>query len=302
MSQYTGELAALGAAMLWAVGSILFGYLPMPAAAINLFRNCLSSILLLGALVVLALVNGDSLLHADAAAWGWLAVSGVVGIGIGDNCYFRSLQILGARRGPILMTLSPPMAALFGWWLLSETLPVGIWIGMVVTLAGIVWVILERGHEKEAAGHYPGSLRAGVVNGFLGALCQALGAVFSKLGMTNLDSLEATFIRALAAVAFGAVTAIAGRKLAGWIHALRPAPVFTRFAVATVCGTTLGIWLSLVSVKHTKIGVAQTLLSLTTVFVVPLVWIFLRQRVSPRAIVGALLAVAGVAILFCLKS
>ncbi len=140
------------------------------------------------------------------------------------------------------------------------------------------------------------------MNGFLGALCQALGAVFSKLGMTNLDSFEATFIRTLTAFAFGGVMAIAGRKLAGWIHALRPAPVFTRFELATFCGTTLGICLSLVSVKHTKIGVSQTLLSLTTVFVMPLVWIFLRQRVSPRAIIGALLAVAGVAILFFLKS
>jgi hypothetical protein len=45
-------------------------------------------------------------------------------------------------------------------------------------------------------------------------------------------------------------------------------------------------------------GVAQTLLSLMPVMIIPVVWMLYRQRTSWRGILGALTAVIGVAILF----
>jgi drug/metabolite transporter (DMT)-like permease len=76
--------------------------------------------------------------------------------------------------------------------------------------------------------------------------------------------------------------------------------------VYTLCGSLvgpfLGVWLSLVASDRVKLGVAQTLISLTPVFILPLVvWVY-KERVSLRAVLGACIAVAGTALLFLPQS
>jgi drug/metabolite transporter (DMT)-like permease len=65
-------------------------------------------------------------------------------------------------------------------------------------------------------------------------------------------------------------------------------------------GTFLGIWLQQISLKYAAAGIAQTLFATSPLFVVPIV-IFTGERVSLRAVLGALLAMAGVGFLFGLQ-
>ncbi len=67
---------------------------------------------------------------------------------------------------------------------------------------------------------------------------------------------------------------------------------------AALLGPFLGVTLSMVAVTYTEAGVAQTLLSLMPVMIIPVVWVLYRQRTSWRGIVGAVIAVIGVAMLF----
>ncbi len=69
--------------------------------------------------------------------------------------------------------------------------------------------------------------------------------------------------------------------------------------VATLIGTVAGVWLLIIAITRSySTGVAATLLALTPVFVLPLVAIVDRERLTARAVVGALVAFAGVAALF----
>lgn len=299
MGQYTGEIAALGTAFCWALGSLIFSRARVPAAALNLFKNVVATVLLLLTLWIVAHNRGTPTFQAGASAWGWLTLSGIVGIVIGDTFYFRSLQILGARRALVLTTLCPPMAALFAWYQIAEKPQLWALIGMFVTLSGVLVVIRERGTSGEGAGHYPGSTTAGVVFGLLGAASQAVGASWAKAGMQEeTGALEATFIRLLTAAVIGFLYCVARGYLREWARHLFAAGVPARLIPAATVGSYLGIWLSLVAFKETTIANATTLTSLMPVFIIPLVWIFLRQRVSPRAILGALIAVIGVFLLF----
>jgi drug/metabolite transporter (DMT)-like permease len=152
--------------------------------------------------------------------------------------------------------------------------------------------------KGDAAGHYPGSTAAGVLNGFLGSLCQALGVVFSKKGMEAVEPLEASFIRLATAAGVVFLLALLLGKLGDWRRLLLAPGVPAPLAGAATCGTYLGIWLSLTAFKHTKLAVATTLTALSPVFVLPLAWVFLGSRITPRALAGACLAVGGVAMLF----
>ena len=304
MSSLTGDLFALGAAVCWAIGSLLFSRVRVAAPGINLFKNTLSCVLLL--IVIGALQSGRPSLPVDAVAWAWLAVSAACGLVIGDTCHFRSLQILGPRRCVVLETLAPPLGAVFGWFFLAEHPSAWLWLGMAVTLSGVVLVILERTGGAEAPGHFPGSTARGVVLGLAAALCQALGAAWSKLGIQRLAvvgvdgdqrALEATCMRLLVAVALGLLIGRLRGQLVGWVVQLRSAGTLRLMIPASITGTFLGVWCSMLAFQHTTIAEATTLSATSPIFVIPLVIFVLRQRVSWLALLGAVLAVVGVAIL-----
>jgi drug/metabolite transporter (DMT)-like permease len=69
-------------------------------------------------------------------------------------------------------------------------------------------------------------------------------------------------------------------------------------AAGAVVGPFLGMTLSMLALADTQTGIAQTLMSLMPVFIIPVIWIIYGERTSWRGIIGALIAVAGVAILF----
>ncbi len=69
-------------------------------------------------------------------------------------------------------------------------------------------------------------------------------------------------------------------------------------ALGAVVGPFLGIWLSLVAVQNTRLGIASTLMALPPVLLIPLEFAAFRQRVSRRGIAGTVVALGGVALLF----
>jgi drug/metabolite transporter (DMT)-like permease len=60
----------------------------------------------------------------------------------------------------------------------------------------------------------------------------------------------------------------------------------------------LGISFSLIAIEHTKVGIAATIMAMVPILMLPLVRVFLKEKLSWRAIVGAFVAVGGVAMLF----
>lgn len=289
-----GESAALAAAFCWASASLLYGRTRLTALGLNFGKNLLASLILLLQLSVAALWSGRTLLSASADTWWWLGLSGLAGIVAGDTFYFRSLQILGARRALILSTTAPIFAAFMGWAFLGEALSSQIALGMTLTISGIVIVVAERSTSVEAPGLFPGATATGILAALAGAGCTALGGVFSRVGMQNVDSVEGAFIRLVVSAA--AVTAIVGLRgeLRSTRTQLADRKLLKTFAPAILMGTWLGIWLSQIAFKHAPVSVVTTLLSTTPIFAVPLVRLFDRHRISRRAILGTLIAVSGV--------
>ena len=78
---------------------------------------------------------------------------------------------------------------------------------------------------------------------------------------------------------------------------VRQAKPWRAVLLATLIGTVLGIMLQQLALQHTEAGIVQTLLGTSSLFVLPLV--ALRgETISPRACLGAVIAVGGIALLF----
>ncbi|MCB9507223.1 MAG: DMT family transporter [Myxococcales bacterium] len=290
-----GALAALGAALVWSAASLLFERhgKTVGGLALNLIKCVVAVVLMLPTLAAMqGSVELDSLTpHAIRM----LAISGVIGLAIGDTFWFACMLRVGAQRALLLYTMSPPMAALLGHFVLGEHLSPWAAVGMLVTLAGVAWVILERNPEAAAG---PRVDWLGVAFGFGSAACQAIGTAITKLGAPDGDALEVSIVR-LAAGAVGLVVVMA---LSGRLRRVLPffesRRTFFGILVASILGTYLGVWLMNAGFLLTEVGVAATLNATSPIFVLVLAWALLGTRPSLRSAVGAVVAVTGVGLLF----
>jgi drug/metabolite transporter (DMT)-like permease len=99
------------------------------------------------------------------------------------------------------------------------------------------------------------------------------------------------------AVALGLLIGRLRGQLGGWIVQLKAAGTLRLMIPAAITGTFLGVWFSMLAFQYTSIAEATTLTATSPIFVIPLVILVLRQRVAWTGILGAVLAVIGVAIL-----
>lgn len=293
-----GETAALSAAALWAFSSVLYTRVNLQAWQINFVKIVLASLILGVQLAIVSRFSGTAFIAAPGWAWGWLAASGFVGLVIGDTCYFRCLQILGVRRCLVLTTTAPIFTAILGWVFLGEVLaPVAI-VGVAVTVLGVAMVVNDRSTKGDEPGLYPGSVRLGVAYGLAAALCQAIGAVAARHAMTECNALEAAFARlSTSAVMCLAVLVCTGR-LTKTLKSLANSKVILRLLPAVICGTWLGVWFSQIAFQKLIAANAQTLLSTSPLFVIPAAWLLTRKRPTSQVLLGAVIAVAGVFLIF----
>ncbi|WP_237483094.1 EamA family transporter, partial [Levilinea saccharolytica] len=75
-------------------------------------------------------------------------------------------------------------------------------------------------------------------------------------------------------------------------------PVIGRIALGSLMGPFVGVWLSLVAVQASHVGVASTLMAMTPVLILPVVRWGLKEQVSRRAVLGTLVSIVGVAVIF----
>jgi len=295
--EHKGQLAAFATAGCWTVSAVAFTEAArrMGSLPLNVVRLAMA----LGLFVVFeGLVRGAPLpLDASAHNWFWLSLSGLVGFTLGDLCLFRAFVVIGPRLSLLMLSLVPVMAALAGWVVLGEELSLYSIAGMALTVGGVAWVILER--RTPGLSPVAHVSAAGVLLALGAAAGQAGGLILSKIGMSDgYDAFASTQIRTTVGLAgFVAVLFIDG----AWLRlatAVRSRAGMAYAALGACFGPFLGVSLSLVAIKYTEVGIAATIIALVPVLVIPVVIVVYGEKVSPRAIFGALLALAGVALLY----
>jgi drug/metabolite transporter (DMT)-like permease len=219
---------------------------------------------------------------------------------LGDAFLFQAFVLIGPRLSMLMMALAPVLGALLAWLFLGETLTIAEIIGITVTLGGIMLVIAERRGKSETEKTDNRRYIVGLLCGLGGACGQAGGLVLSKIGLADgFPALSGNLIRLLVAAAVIWVLAIANRQLLNHYRTVRSHPrAMMLLTGGAILGPVLGVWLSLVAVQNTNVGVASTLSSLMPIFLIPISYIAFKERVSKQAIVGTLVAFVGMVILF----
>lgn len=292
-----GEIAALLTAICWAFTSIFFsisGKL-VGSAVVNRIRLFFASILL----ILAHLFIQGSFFPAGASLYRWsiLGLSGIIGLALGDALLFQAYVLIGPRITTLMMALAPVFGTILAWFFLGEVLTPIELLGISITIAGVAWVVLEKrnGNSADPKPH----LLTGILMGLGASLCQALGLIFSKVGLEGgYPALSGVEIRILVAMLTVWIIAIVRRQFFPTFPILKAKPIALAWiAGGATVGPFLGVWLSLIAVQISPVGVASTLMALSPVLVLPLSYFFFHEKISFRSVFGTIAAITGVAII-----
>lgn len=328
MESRIGELAALATAVCWTITALSFEAAGkrVGSLTVNITRLFIAAAIF----SLYGWIARGLALPVDAGreAWLWLGLSGFVGFVIGDLFLFQAFVDVGARISMLIYASVPPLTALMARFVLNEELPRRGVIGMALTVAGIAFVVLKHAGPKEPGAQpiarddaldeipvapfadpeaqaHELALRGrqrrirGVLLAFGGALGQAGGLVLGRYGAgTDLDPFAATQIRVFAGIVGFSLLFFALRRWREVGAALLNRGAMLRISAGALFGPFLGVSLGLFAAQNTSTGVASTIMALVPVLIIVPSMILFKERVTPREVIGSLIAVGGVAILF----
>jgi drug/metabolite transporter (DMT)-like permease len=293
-----GEFAALTTAIFWTITALVFEFAGkrVSALVVNLLRLGLGFFFL----GFYSWFTRGLFLPMDATptAWFWLSLSGLIGLVMGDQFLLHAFVVIGARVSMLIMSLVPLMTALLGWMLLGEVLTHQDLLGMILTLAGISMVVLQRNPgQNNLQFSHP---LTGILYAFGGAVGQSVGLILSKLGMGGYDPFAATQIRVITGVIGFAGLVFLMRAWPRVLGAIKDRISIQLITVGAIFGPFLGIGFSLLALQKTSAGVAATIMSIVPVFIIPPAVFLFHEKLTIREVFGAILAVGGVTILVLL--
>ncbi|MGZ4159141.1 MAG: DMT family transporter [Bacteroidia bacterium] len=307
---YLGELVALCTTLSWSIGIFPFTEAArrMGPNSLNHFRLLLAVFFLTIISLIFLPISFTGLFTSPLPQhWLWFGLSGIIGLAMGDFFRFTSFAILGPRIGSVFNTLAPTAALVAGYFLVHERINyIGV-IGILITIAGVIWLTLTRSAKATMRDHEHGKVGKGILFGILSAFCQGVGVVLankgfqSQIGNSTVPAFQATWLRMVCATAAVFLITIVRGKLKEVIR-----PVLTNknngiiYSIGgTIFGPVIGVSLSMltISLLQNKPSVAQTIFSLVPVVVLPLSYLFYKEKITLKSVLGALIAIAGVLIL-----
>lgn len=292
---FQGEIAAIGAAIAWALATWIYSQFShrFSALQLNIVKGVIASAMMLMVLPFEGAVEPS----IETQHLIILAVSGVVGIAIGDSAYFASLKRIGANKTLLLESLAPPLSGVLALLALGSVLSVQSWLGVVVTTLAVTYVIFQ---PSEANSEMSWS---GVAFGLLASVCQASGVVISHYALVagDLPPLLGAFIRLTVGVlaVMVVINLFEANPYKGIKQHLKEltSGALLWLIGAIFVGTFLALWLQQVALKHANPAIAQTLIATSPLFIL-IIYLIKGQRVSAKSALGTLVAVGGISLFF----
>lgn len=144
LSSKLGGVSLLIAALTWALMSVLVKRVPSDYSPIVVTTySILVALIVLTPLVLgrLHSINISQLTHPTI--WGGVLYLGIVSTAGGFLLWNRGLQMLNASSGGLFFFFQPVVGTLLGWLILGEKIGVTFWLGSILILSGVLFVINE---------------------------------------------------------------------------------------------------------------------------------------------------------------
>jgi drug/metabolite transporter (DMT)-like permease len=162
--------------------------------------------------------------------------------------------------------------------------------GMVLVLGGV----FAAARHDPPHGVAPRHVAVGVAFGVLAMLALAVGIVIAKPVLDRSPLLWAATVRQVGCLAVMLPAALASPYRRQALAALRPSRIWRHALPAAVLGSYLAMVCWIGGLKYTKVGVAAILNQSSTIYILILAAIFLKEPFTRRKLVASIVALAGI--------
>ena len=281
-----GEIAAIASALVWSFGSVYYAlaFKSISPVQVAWFKNVIAGSLL-GVLSIVFLSGAVPLTNV-----GWLTLSGLVGLGIGDWLYFLAIAHIGVSRTVIIIQAVPAFTALLAWPLFNETLSTIQILGIALVIGGGVLAESRSFTQKKTRNNFDS---IGLMAAIACVVLWTISNMAVAKGMVGVTPLTGGSIRFGAGALFFAVWFIKDGNLGSNIKFIFKAHTWKLLAFPTLFGASFGMFLNVSAFKWTSTGVAASLCSTVPLFAIPLSAWLLHEKPGKRGWAGAAIVILG---------
>lgn len=293
-----GELSALAAALFYSLASTTYTLAGRKfGASVSMALSLLISLVFL--LPAHQFLQGEILPYAVSPhRWLILGASSLCGFVVSALFLLRSFQYIGPRLTMLVGSTSPIYAALMAWLLLGQALPTYAVAGIVLVVSGVFVVVSEDAMQFLNAEN--ANYSKGLSMAFAAALTQGVSFVLMSLGVADgFPAMSASVIRTLVGLVLLVAFIAARGRLRRNLELIAAEPrALGLIVLASLTGPVIAATLVLVSLQFTSVGISSTLTGTTPILMIPISFVVFGERITARAVLGTIVAVAGVAVLF----
>ncbi len=282
-----GDLYAIGAGFFWSLAVILMRIsgLTIPPLPLTLFR---SFVAIVGFVVVL-LFTGDPLLPKyDAMIWLRLVASAILGISIADTLFAAALNRLGASLQALADCIYAPSVAVVGFFLFGEGLTAWELIGGALVISGVFVGMVKTKEIDDPRDLIDGTLLAAGAH-----VIMALGILMVRDVIREGSVIWIAAFRFIVATAGLALFALARGKVDDITMGFRRRDTWKHMIPMGLLGSFIATLLWIAGFKYETPGRAAIYNQMSTVFIILLAWLILKEKMTPRKLAGVALAIAG---------
>ena len=281
-----GDIYAILTALCWSSAVVLFDFSSrrLGSQQINILKNDIGVI---GFLLTLQILDGG-FPKCSSIDLVIMIISGILGVAIGDLLFLASLRRIGAGLSAIVGTSYSPAVFLFSFMMFQETITTQSYVGGILIIIGIM-----VGTLKIPAHSGKKDIVKGVIYG-VGA--QALTA-YSVLMVRPIMEFYPIIFIALVRFSTGFILSVfvlwISQGGAVLLNTVKTGIKNPYLVTGAFLGTYLSVIFWLLGFKYTLAGRAAIYNQLSTILIILMAAVFLKEAMTPRKWLAVVLAACG---------
>ena len=281
-----GDIFAIITAVCWSSAVILFDISSKSfrAIEINVIKNFIGIIGFICTIIIFSIPK-PILSNAEYIT---LVLSGILGIFIADVLFLDSLRRIGSGMSAVISTIYTPMIFFLAFVLFNETINIQTYIGGVLVIAGVIVSVYDTPHKTNK-----NDLYIGLLFGVIAHIFTAYSVLIVKPIMLNNSIVFVALYRFGAGLLATIFILLIKNGYKSIISTLREGFKDKYILWGSFMGTYLSVIFWLAGYKYTLAGRAAIYNQLSTIFIIVLARIFLKESFNSKKIIGLIFAIIG---------
>ena len=281
-----GDLYAVITAVCWSSAVILFDISTKNFTALQL--NVLKNFIGVTGFILTIVLFSIPLPNFSQQDIITLALSGFLGILIADGLFLESLRRLGSGLSAVVSTIYTPTVFIIAFILFNETINLHSYIGGVLVLGGITISVFQPPKTIKKRDLY-----FGILFGIMANILTAYSVLIIKPIMKENSVIYVALYRFSIGFISGIIMNLVKSGTKTVIQKFKQGLTNYYVILGALLGTYLSVIFWLSGYKHTLAGRAAIYNQLSTVFIIILARIFLKEPLTSKKVLGVSLAIFG---------